>query len=208
MEVLTKNLTQTQIPFPPINWRTHFSELLGPKIGKTDQHLVLEDFIQSNVDSNNTIFEEPLKKSEILDAVKTLKNNKSTSFDFVSNEMLKNSMPVLLDPIFELFNTMINYSFYSSYWKLDILTPIHKKGVKDDANNYRGIAVASHFGKLFNTILKNRLQKFCDLTMIMKHEQISGKKGSRSADHLTIVRFLIEKYALKGGKRLYACCLT
>ena len=37
----------------PNDWRTHFSELLGPKIGKTDQHLVLEDFIQSNVDSNN-----------------------------------------------------------------------------------------------------------------------------------------------------------
>ena len=41
--------------------------------------------------------------------------------------------------------------------------------------------------------------------MILKDEQIIGKQGSRSADHLTIVRFLIEKYALKGGKRLYAC---
>ena len=140
-----------------------------------------------------------------MDAVKSLKNNKSTSFDLISNEMIKNSMPVLLDPIFELFNTMINNSLYSSYWKLDILSPIHKKGLKDDPNNYRGIAVASHFGKLFNTVLKNRLQKFCDLKEIMKPEQISGKKGARTADHLTVVRFLIEKYALQGKRRLYAC---
>ena len=114
-------------------------------------------------------------------------------------------MPLLLDPILDLFTTMIENSLYSSFWKLDILSPIHKKGPKDDPNNFRGIAVASHFGKLFNTILKNRLQKFCDLKAIMKPEQISGKKGARSADHLTVIRFLIEKYALQGKKKLFDC---
>ena len=119
--------------------------------------------------------------------------------------MIKASLPVLLDPIFELFTIMINNSLYSSCWKLDILSPVHKKGVKDDPNNYRGIAVASHFGKLFNTILKNRLQAFCDQQKIIKPEQISGKQGARSADHLTVIRFLIEKYASQGKKKLFAC---
>ena len=77
--------------------------------------------------------------------------------------------------------------------------------MKTDPNNFRGIAVASHFGKLFNAILKNRLQAFCDSNLIIKPEQISGKKGARTADHMTVIRFLIEKYALKGEKRLYAC---
>ena len=116
----------------------------------------------------------------------------------VSNEMLKASMPALLDPIFKLFSTMIKNSLYSNYWKSDILSPVHKKGVKNDVNNYRGIAVASHFGKLFNSILKNRLQKFCDLQNIIKPEQISGKQGARTADHLTVIRFLTEKYAVQG----------
>ena len=119
--------------------------------------------------------------------------------------MIKASMPALLEPVFQLFNTMISSSLYSSYWKLDILTPLHKKGVKNDPNNFRGIAVASRFGKLFNTVLKSRLQAFCDSNLIIKPEQISGKKGARTADHLTVIRFLVEKYALKGQKRLYAC---
>ena len=76
---------------------------------------------------------------------------------------------------------------------------------KIDVNNYRGIAVASHFGKLFNSILKNRLQKFCDLQNIIKPEQISGKQGARTADHLTVIRFLVEKYALQGRKKLFVC---
>ena len=95
---------------------------------------------------------------------------------------------------------MIKNSLYSKYWKVDILSPIHKKEAKDDPNNYRGIAVASHFGKLFNSILKNRLQKFCDLNNLISQEQISGKKSARTADHLTVVRYFIDKYALNGKK--------
>ena len=89
-----------------------------------------------NIEHHNDIFEEPLTKKEILEAIKSLKNNKSTSFDMVSNEMLKASMPALLDPIFKLFSTMIKNSLYSNYWKSDILSPVHKKGVKNDVNNY------------------------------------------------------------------------
>ena len=35
--------------------------------------------------------------------------------------------------------------------------------------------------------------------------QGSGKKGSRTADHLLIVRFLIDKYVKTQGKKLFAC---
>ena len=119
--------------------------------------------------------------------------------------VIKASMPVLLDPILELFTTMINNSLYSNYWKLDILSPVHKKDVKDDANNYRGIAFASHYGKLFNYIMRNRLQKFSDLNKIIKPEQISCKQGARVVDHLTLIRFLIEKYALQGKTNLFVC---
>ena len=183
----------------PDIWRDHFTSLLGAKVGpKNHDH---EKYIQENIDKCNAIFDEPLTKVEILDAIKNLKNGKSASFDKVSNEMLKASMPTLLDPILLLFKTMIENSWYSNHWKSDILTPVHKTNAKDDLNNNRGIAVSSHFGKLFNAVLKNRLQKFCDINKIINPEQISGRKSSRPADHLTVIRFLIEKYALQGKKK-------
>ena len=52
--------------------------------------------------------------------------------------------------------------------------------------------------------MKNRFHKFRDTNQIIKPEQISGKKSAMSADHLTVIRFLIDKYALQGKKRLYA----
>ena len=188
----------------PDDWKIHFENLLGPKTQKCVTHENFENYIKNNVDTCEDIFEHPLTKDEVLAAIKSLKNHKSTSFDMISNEMLKASMPTLLNPIVLLFQTMIDNSIYSKYWKLDILSPIHKKGMKDDPNNFRGIAVASCFGKLFNTILKNRLQSFCDENDLINPAQISGKKGARTADHLTVIRFLIEKYT-KEGKKLFVC---
>ena len=112
----------------PEDWKSHFSDLLGPKITKNEHHNEYENFVSQNVEKCNQIFEKALDKNEILRAVKSLKNNKSSSFDRVTNEMIKASMPALLDPIFLLFKTLIENSLYPTTWKTDILSPIHKKG--------------------------------------------------------------------------------
>ena len=39
----------------------------------------------------------------------------------------------------------------------------------------------------------------------MSKNQGSGKKGSRTSDHLMVIKFLIDKIVKKGKKRLYAC---
>ena len=33
----------------------------------------------------------------------------------------------------------------------------------------------------------------------------SGKAGSRTADHLVVIRFLVDKYVTVGGKKLFVC---
>ena len=124
-----------------------------------------------------TELDNPFTKSELLNGLKGLKNNKASSFDQISNEMLKVGGKIILEPLLKLFNSVLDNSFYPSAWKYDLLFPIHKSGVKDDPNNFRGIAIASCFGKLFTTFLRNRLQSFCDKEDIISKFQGSGKKG-------------------------------
>ena len=81
-------------------------------------------------------------------------------------------------------------SAYPSVWKYDILHPIHKSSEKDDPNNFRGIAIASCFGKLFTTLLRNRLQDMCDQNNLKF--QGSGKINSWTADNYMIIKFLID----------------
>ena len=85
-------------------------------------------------------------------------------------------------PILNLFNKILDSSVYPSTWKLDILTPLHKSGDKSDTNNFRGIAVSSCFGMLFNKMLQKRLEKFAQKKVVVV-------AGSRTADHVLVLRF-------------------
>ena len=91
----------------------------------------------------------------MLTGLRQLTNNKASSFDQISNEMLKTGGIILINPLLKLFNKIYSSSYYPSLWKYDILNPIHKSNEKDDPNNSRGIAIASCFGKLFTTLLRN-----------------------------------------------------
>ena len=119
--------------------------------------------------------------------------------------MLKISGNIVTEPLLKLFNSILNHSLYPSAWKQDILNPIHKSGLKDDPNNFRGIAIASCFGKLFTTLLRNRLQNFCDKRDTVSKFQGSGKCGSRTADNHMIIKFLIDKIVKGEKKKLYCC---
>ena len=189
----------------PEKWAEHFSSLLGPKIPPTPQDKELCDFIDNNLEKFESELGSPFTRSEFLAGVSSLANNKATSFDRISNEILKTSKLVIVRPALTLFNTILSSGIYPTQWKFDILTPIHKSGVKNDPNNFRGVAVSSCFGKLFNKLLQKRLDKLCSTKGHISDEQGSSRAGSRTSDHLLIVKFLIDKYVKQRKKYLYTC---
>ena len=185
----------------PQEWFSHFSELLSKNVA-CEQNNNLDSFVKGNWDIFTPDINIPFTKSELLSGLKQLKNNKASSFDQISNEMLKTGGPILYKHLLKLFNLIFESSAYPSVWKYDILNPIHKSNEKDDPNNFRGIAIASCFGKLFTTMLRNRLQSLCDKNGFISRYQGSGKKHSRTADNHLILRFLIDKICKGEGKTL------
>ena len=99
-----------------------------------------------------------VEAEELEEAVTKLKAGKTVSDDGISNEFLIHSDPPLLEAILKIFNSCLIYGCYP--WNTSIITPLHKKGNRYDPNNYRAIAVGSNLGKLFASILLNRLLKF------------------------------------------------
>ena len=173
----------------PSNWHSHFKELLT-KTSNSDKNDQLLEFIDQNIDLFKSKLDDQFSINELETALKSLKNNKASSFDQISNEMLKCSGKIYKTAFLHLFNTIGRVSLYPTPWKRDILHPIHKSDEKDDPNNFRGISIASCFSKLY---IKNRLEDFLDDKMSLN--QGSGKKGSRTSDHLMVIRF----------KKLYSC---
>ena len=119
--------------------------------------------------------------------------------------MLKISGKIYKKSFLHLFNSICKSSFYPDCWKKDILNPIHKSNEKDNPDNFRGISISSCFGKLFTKMLKNRLQNFIDENSFISKNQGSGKKSTRTSDHLMVIKFLIDKHVKTDKKKLYAC---
>ena len=66
----------------------------------------------------------------------------------------------LIKPVLcKLFNNILNTGNFPEIWVRSIIIPVFKKGNQNDPGNYRGISLVSHMGKLFTSLLYNRLTK-------------------------------------------------
>ena len=168
----------------PDEWFSHFSTLLGKSLKNSEKDEEMEKYVAEHVDNLDSGLDFPFTKKELMRSIKNLKNNKATSFDRISNEMLKYGVEPLSNCFLLMFNTILSFNLYPVEWKKDILGPLHKSGDKCDPNNFRGICVSSCLGKLFNSMLRNRLEDKCKREFLINKCQASGKQNVRTSDHL------------------------
>ena len=157
----------------------------------------------TNIANDNTLYNNPITSDEVLKAVKSLKNGKSTSTDLISNEMIKTGMPILVTPLLKIFNMIFDHGTFPKIWNESLITLIHKKGNKQDPANYRGISLTSNLGKLFNKVLYNRLSDFVKRNKILCPNQIGFKEKARTADHIFSLKSIIE-YKKNHNKKVFA----
>ena len=181
------------------------SQMNGDNTIDRDRLELLNDFVETNKDKIFNKLNFSITNDEISSAIRKLKRGKACGPDLILNEMLKAGQHFLLPTIHKLFNKILLNAEFPSSWRTNFLTPLHKKGNASDPANYRGIAVGSHLGKLFCSILHDRLAKFSEEQDIIPKNQIGFKKRSRPADHILTLKTLIEKYATGSKKYLYSC---
>ena len=71
-----------------------------------------------------------------------------------------------------MFNLIFDKGLISEQWLYGDIIPIFKnKGDKSDPKNYRPITIVSCFGKLFTSVLNNRLNKFSDQYHVILENQ-------------------------------------
>lgn len=188
------------------SWLKHFQSLnsLENKFSNRDQFL--QDCVK-NLEKEKVFNEldNSITQQEILAAISKLKNNKSPYLDLISNEMIKSSQHAMIHCLSKLFNSCLTNSFYPKCWSEGYIVPIHKSGDPNDPSNYRGITITSTVGKLFNTILNERLDKYLIKNSVIHPSQIGFTKKARTSDHIFVLNSLINKYCNKKAGRLYTC---
>jgi hypothetical protein len=81
-----------------------------------------------------------------------------------------------------IFNVLLDSGVFPEQWKEAIIVPMHKKGGKNNVNNYRGVTLLSCLSKNFTSVLNNRIVNFRDKNQGISDSQFGFKKGSSAID--------------------------
>ena len=93
---------------------------------------------------------------EVLTAIRRLKNNKALGGSWISAELLKQLPDEFASTLAALFNH-VRVAGTPPSWNKVLLQSLYKKGDRQVASNYRGLAVMGALPKLYATIMTARL---------------------------------------------------
>jgi endonuclease/exonuclease/phosphatase family metal-dependent hydrolase len=111
-----------------------------------------------NIDySNDNDFDISFCHRHIRKLLSDINSNKANGPDGIHGKILKFCAVSLSYPLSILFNLSYNTGSIPSEWKLANVVPIHKKGSKEDVENYRPISLTCLVMKIFERILKGKI---------------------------------------------------
>lgn len=173
-------------------------------INTDDDNDIFEFDVTLN-NSNNETLDREITAEEISKCIDNLNNGKSPSpSDNILNEYLKSTKHLLLNMYTKLFNVVLNTGKMPQQWLEGYIIPIYKnKGDPMDTNNYRPITILSCLGKLFTSIINQRLTSFLEINGLLNENQAGFRKHYSCSDHIFTLYSLIN--ILKKRKRKLYC---
>ena len=144
------------------------------------------------MDCTNDELNSPITAEEITCCRTKMKNNKSPGNECIINQYITSTCDILLPIYVTLFNIIFHTGIIPTIWLDGNVIPIHKKkGDQLDTRNYRPITLLSCLGKLFTSIINNRLTVFSDQV-----ELLEEKNNSLALDKvsLRLILFLFYIY--------------
>ena len=167
-------------------WIEHFSEILNQP---TPTELFSDEELLPNEDL--PVRQDEISLSEVESAIKRLKSGKAPGDDKVAPEMLKNGGNSVSKALTNICNQCWNSVTVPDDWTKGIIVKLPKKGDLRDCNNWRGITLLSIPGKVFCSILLNRLRDAVDQNL--RQEQAGFRKNRSCTEQIFALRMIIEQ---------------
>ena len=161
-------------------WKQHFENLLGnpPKI----THEPITRIISKQLD----IKLGPFTQEELDSVLRKIKNRKAAGLDEIPPEVWKTRQ--FDDILLRHCNAVYNQNPIDR-WMKGCIIPFPKKGDLGLAKNYRGITLTSIAAKIYNALLRNRIEPKID-NILRKNQNCFRRNRSTTSQILTIHRIL------------------
>eukprot|EP00752_Nemacystus_decipiens_P015185 g13521.t1 len=174
-------------------WRRFFDTLLNSK-SPTLNPDVVEQVAQRPTTRATRRLAAVSDPEEVEAASKGLGSWKAVGPDLLAAKLLKvdgDDEPMVLERLRAVFVEVWNGGEMPQEWKDATIKVLYKKGDLSNCNNFRGISLLSHVGRVLAKTITNRLT-FCEANDILPEEQCGFRPGRSTVCMLFVVRRLQE----------------
>ena len=160
--------------------------------------------IQNNCKNGIKFAFEEIDLASIEKEIHNLKMNKASQSSDIPTKIIKENVDIFAEFLWKSINSSIKSSTFPSCLKLADVTPLHKKGKKNEKDNYRPVSILPTLSKCFEKCMFSQMSAYFD--EIFSKYQYGFRKGYSSQQCLLA---LLEKWkaAIDKGK-VFGALLT
>ena len=138
-----------------------------------------------------TFFFNPTSPEEVLSCIGKLKPKKTKDHFDMDTQTLKDVAPSISEILAIVINKCIVSGVFPDKMKIAKVTPVFKKGARDDVSNYRPISVLPAFSKIFESIMTSRVTDFFNRQKYFNVNQYGFRAGRGTEDAIMSLISLI-----------------
>jgi hypothetical protein len=123
-----------------------------------------------NAPHPNTLTFHTVSEETIVRIIDSMERKKSTSFDEISNALVKSLKNQLAKPLTLAINKSITEGIFPDKLKMAKIIALFKSGRKEDSNNYRPISLLAVFSKIYEKVIYRQLMDYFDEFFLTKYQ--------------------------------------
>ena len=175
----TSNLTDTKDIVE--KFADHFSNI-GPNLDSKLQSINQSPYNYMSR-NNHSFYLFPATPDETLKIISKAKVT-STDVNSIPIKIFKSLKNLLCYPMTKIINASFRHGVFPQNLKLAKITPIYKKGDKNNCTNYRPISSLSFLSKIFERLMTNRIISFFNKFSLFSEKQFGFLKKRSTQDAL------------------------
>eukprot|EP00795_Rhopilema_esculentum_P007269 gene7269-12956_t len=146
-----ENGTYTETEQEKVDILNKFFSSIFTKEDETSVPLIDKQF------SGSVLIDIDIREQMVLETLQSLKPSKSPGPDGLHPKVLREIAAQIANPLCFMFRASLQVGLIPGTWKLAHVTPIYKKGKKDQKENYIPISLTSVVCRIMERLIKNVL---------------------------------------------------
>ena len=193
-------------------WRNFSAKIASADLSGTQEECIYDDEYKKQVEDrldllrkvrlHQPILDCPITKGEVWRAVRKLKLGKAAGEDGILTDIIKSAADAIgtskmrgnntvITSLCLLFNFVLDREVWPARWGTGVIFPLHKADSRLDPANFRPITLLSVVGKLFGTIVNNRVMHYSEAVGAISDEQGGFRRFRGCPDQILILREIL-----------------